>query len=83
MASFASARARSRSTSNRLAATLAVVVTGDLASQAGELLGLHDTAVTVWNFAKWPVASVLVALLLSPTLLYRAAPNVRHPGSAG
>lgn len=61
-----------------VAATLAVAVTGDLAGQAGELLGLDDTAVTVWNFAKWPVAIVLVALLLA--LLYWAAPNVRHPG---
>jgi membrane protein len=61
-----------------VAATLAVVVTGDLAGQAGDLLGLDDTAVTVWNFAKWPVAIVLVALLLA--LLYWAAPNVRHPG---
>ncbi len=61
-----------------VAATLAVVVTGDLASQAGDLLGLDDTAVTVWNVAKWPVAIVLVALLLA--LLYWAAPNVRHPG---
>jgi membrane protein len=46
-----------------VAATLAVVVTGDLASQAGDLLGLDDTAVTVWNVAKWPMAIVLVALL--------------------
>jgi membrane protein len=61
-----------------VAATLAVAVTGDLAGQAGELLGLDDTAVTVWNFAKWPVAIVLVTLLLA--LLYWAAPNVRHPG---
>jgi membrane protein len=61
-----------------VAATLAVVVTGDLAGQVGELLGLDDTAVTVWNLAKWPVAIVLVALLLA--LLYWAAPNVRHPG---
>ena len=61
-----------------VAATLAVVVTGDLASQVGDLLGLDDTAVTVWNLAKWPVAIVLVALLLA--LLYWAAPNVRHPG---
>jgi membrane protein len=60
-----------------VAATLAVVVTGDLASQVGELLGIDDTAVTVWNFAKWPVAIVLVALLLA--FLYWAAPNVRHP----
>jgi membrane protein len=61
-----------------VATTLAVVLTGDLASHAGDLLGLDDTAVTVWNWAKWPVAIVLVALLLA--LLYWAAPNVRHPG---
>jgi membrane protein len=61
-----------------VAATLAVAVTGDLARQVGDLLGLDDTAVTVWNFAKWPVAIVLVVLLLA--LLYWAAPNVRHPG---
>jgi membrane protein len=61
-----------------VAATVAVVVTGDLARQAGDLLGLDDTAVTVWSWAKWPVAIVLVALLLA--LLYWAAPNVRHPG---
>jgi membrane protein len=61
-----------------VAATLAVVVTGDLARQVGDLLGLADRAVTVWTWAKWPVAIVLVALLLA--LLYWAAPNVRHPG---
>jgi membrane protein len=61
-----------------VAATLAVAVTGDLARQVGDLLGLDDTAVTAWNFAKWPVAIVLVVLLLA--LLYWAAPNVRHPG---
>jgi membrane protein len=60
-----------------VAATLAVVVTGDLARQVGDLLGLADRAVTVWTWAKWPVAIVLVALLLA--LLYWAAPNVRHP----
>jgi membrane protein len=61
-----------------VAATLAVVVTGDLAGQVGDLLGLDETAVAVWNIAKWPVATVLVAVLLA--LLYWAAPNVRHPG---
>jgi membrane protein len=61
-----------------VAATVAVVVTGDLARQVGDLLGLADRAVTVWTWAKWPVAIVLVALLLA--LLYWAAPNVRHPG---
>jgi membrane protein len=58
--------------------TLAVALTGDLARQAGDLLGLEDAAVTAWNIARWPVAVVVVALLLA--VLYWASPNVRHPG---
>jgi membrane protein len=58
--------------------TLAVVLTGDLARQVGDLIGLGSTAVTVWSIAKWPVAVVVVGLLFA--LLYWAAPNVRHPG---
>jgi membrane protein len=58
--------------------TLAVVLTGDLARQVGDLIGLGSTAVTVWSIAKWPVAVVVVGILFA--LLYWAAPNVRHPG---
>jgi membrane protein len=58
--------------------TMAVVFTGDLARQAGDLVGLESTAVTVWNIAKWPVAVVVLLFLLA--LLYWAAPNVKHPG---
>ena len=39
---------------------LIVVFTGGLARQAGDLLGLGDTALTVWSIAKWPVLVVLV-----------------------
>jgi membrane protein len=56
---------------------LAVVLTGGLADRAGQLLGLGDTFVTVWDIAKWPVLVLVVALILA--LLYYAAPNVRHP----
>jgi membrane protein len=58
--------------------TAAVVLTGDLARQVGDLVGLGSTAVTVWSIAKWPVAVLVVAFLFA--LLYWAAPNVRHPG---
>jgi membrane protein len=51
--------------------TLAVVMTGDL-------LGLGDTAVTVWNIAKWPVLLLVVSFMFA--LLYWAAPNVKQPG---
>lgn len=57
---------------------LAVVVTGPLAERVGEVVGAGDTAVAVWDVAKWPVIALLLSLLLA--LLYYAAPNVRHPG---
>ncbi len=57
---------------------IAVVLSGGLAKQAGTLLGLGGTAVTVWNIAKWPVLVVVVSFMLA--LLYWAAPNVKQPG---
>lgn len=56
----------------------AVVLTGSLARQVGNLIGVGSSAVTVWDIAKWPVLLLVVALLLS--ILYYAAPNVRQPG---
>jgi membrane protein len=60
------------------ASALIVVVSGSLAEQAGDLLGLGSTAVTVWSIAKWPVLVVIVALILA--LLYWSSPNVKLPG---
>ena len=57
---------------------LAVVVTGTLAEQVGNLVGLGETAVTVWDIAKWPVLLLVVSLMFA--ILYWAAPNVKHPG---
>ena len=57
---------------------VAVAVTGPLAKQVGKLLGVGDTAVTVWDIAKWPVLILIVSLMFS--ILYWAAPNVRQPG---
>ncbi|MFE6903934.1 YihY/virulence factor BrkB family protein [Streptomyces sp. NPDC057717] len=63
-----------------------VVFTGTLAKKMGSVLGLGDTAVTVWNIAKWPVMLILVVLIVM--LLYWAAPNVKRrvrrvmPGAA-
>jgi membrane protein len=58
--------------------TIAVVLTGGLAEKVGDLIGLGDTAVTVWNIAKWPVLLVVVSFMFA--LLYWAAPNVKQPG---
>jgi membrane protein len=57
---------------------VAVVITGGLATQVGKLLGIGGTAVTVWDIAKWPVLLFVVSFMFS--ILYWAAPNVRHPG---
>jgi membrane protein len=71
----------------RLAVTLVVVVllaaiaigvvfTGTLARKAGDVLGVGDTGLTVWEYAKWPVLILLFALILA--ILYWASPNVRR-----
>jgi membrane protein len=55
----------------------AVALTGGLAEQVGNLVGVGDTAVTVWDIAKWPVLLLLVSFMFA--ILYWAAPNVKHP----
>jgi membrane protein len=57
---------------------VAVVFTGGLAQAAGDVLGLGDSALTVWGIVKWPALLMLVSLMFA--LLYWAAPNVRQPG---
>jgi membrane protein len=59
------------------AMAIAVVLTGPLAEQVGNVVGLGSTAITVWDIAKWPVLIVLVSFVFA--FLYWAAPNVRHP----
>ena len=60
------------------ASALMVVFTGPVAEQAGNVLGLGDTFVTVWGIVKWPVLVLLVSFMIS--LLYFLAPNVKQPG---
>jgi len=57
---------------------IAVVLTGGLAQQVGDLLGVGSGAITAWDIAKWPVLVIVVCLMFS--LLYWAAPNVKQPG---
>jgi membrane protein len=54
-----------------------VTFTGPLAKQAGNVIGVGSTAVTVWDIAKWPV--ILIAVMSMFAILYWAAPNVKHP----
>jgi len=54
-----------------------VALTGGLAEQVGKLLGVDETAVSVWQIAKWPVLIAIVSVMFA--ILYWAAPNVKHP----
>jgi membrane protein len=56
---------------------VAIVVSGSLAKAIGKAIGLGDTAVTIWNIAKWPVILLIVMGMVA--VLYYLAPNVRHP----
>jgi len=59
-----------------VASAVMVVVTGPVASQIGQALGVGNTAVTVWNIAKWPVLLIIVGLILA--ILFWASPNAKH-----
>jgi membrane protein len=56
---------------------VSIVVTGPLARAIGDQIGLGDTAITIWNIAKWPVIVAVVMGMF--TVLYYVAPNVRQP----
>ncbi|MFF5789177.1 YihY/virulence factor BrkB family protein [Streptomyces sp. NPDC012693] len=60
------------------ASALIIVFTGDVARRAGDVLGLGDTALTVWSIAKWPVLVLLVTMMIA--LLYWGAPNAKGRG---
>jgi membrane protein len=57
---------------------LGLIVSGPLATAIGNAVGLGDTALTIFNIAKWPVLLVIVSLMLA--VLYYAAPNAKLPG---
>ncbi len=56
---------------------LGLVVSGPVARSIGSAIGAGDTAVTIWNIAKWPVMLAVVVLVVA--ILYYATPNVKQP----
>jgi membrane protein len=58
------------------AMALMIVISGDIAEAVGNVIGLGDTALLVWNIAKWPVIAFLAVLILA--MLYYATPNVKQ-----
>jgi membrane protein len=59
-------------------AAVAVTFTGPLAEQAGNVLGVGQSALDLWDIVKWPVILGVVTAMIA--ILYWAAPNVKHPG---
>lgn len=57
---------------------LAIVLTGPVVRAIGDEVGFGDTAIMIWDIAKWPVLAALVVGLL--LLLFWATPNVRQRG---
>jgi membrane protein len=57
---------------------LALVLTGPIVEAVGGSIGIGDTALTIWDIAKWPVLLAVVILMIS--VLYYVAPNVKVPG---
>ena len=54
------------------------MVTGPVAEKVGDIIGLGDTAVTVFDIVKWPVIALIVSQIFA--FLYWISPNVKQPG---
>jgi membrane protein len=55
-----------------------LVLSGPIVDAIGQSIGLGDTVLTVWSWAKWPVILVLLALMIA--VLYYSTPNVKLRG---
>jgi membrane protein len=57
---------------------LGLVLSGPIVHAVGSALGISDSVLTVWRFAKWPAMVVLVLVIFGA--LYYASPNARLTG---
>jgi len=57
---------------------LALVLSGPIVGALGGALGISDTALTVWRYAKWPAMVVLVLVIFG--VLYYTSPNAKVSG---
>jgi membrane protein len=57
---------------------LGLVLTGPIVEAVAEPIGLSNTAVDVWNIAKWPALAAMFITMIA--VLYYASPNARLRG---
>lgn len=60
------------------AVLLALVLTGPVVRAVANPIGVGATAVSIWDYAKWPVLAALFVLMID--LLYYASPNAKLRG---
>ncbi len=60
------------------AVLLALVLTGPVVRAVADPVGVGDSAVTIWNYAKWPILIGLFIVMID--LLYYASPNAKLRG---
>ena len=56
---------------------VALVLSGPVARSIGNLIGIGETTVLIWNIAKWPVVVALAVVAIA--MLYYFSPNVKQP----
>lgn len=56
-----------------------IVLTGSVAKEIGDNIGLGSQVVQVWDIAKWPFVALIVIVIIS--MLFRTTPNVRKSGN--
>ena len=56
---------------------IGLVVSGPVARAIGDVVGLGDASVTVWDIVKWPVMLGIVIVMVA--VLYYATPNIKQP----
>ena len=56
---------------------MTVLLSGNVLRFFGDFIGVGDTAVSIWSWARWIVVLALAIALIA--LLYYATPNIRQP----
>lgn len=62
------------------AVLLALVLTGPVVRAVADPIGIGETAITIWKYAKWPILAALFVLMID--LLYYVSPNAKLRGFA-
>jgi membrane protein len=55
-----------------------LVLSGPVVDAIGQAIGLGETVLNIWSWAKWPVILILLALMIA--VLYYATPNAKLRG---